>query len=67
MDQTYILKADGTAISSFVKLRNVEAGDTIVVPRSTEPKVRTMPFLKDIATILGGFALPVAAIGALYK
>ncbi len=66
-DQTYILKPDGTALSSFVKVRDIEAGDTIVVPASTEPKVRTMPFMKDIATILGGFALPVAAIGALYK
>ena len=66
-DQTYIIKPDGSAIPSFVALRYVEPGDTIVVPISTEPKIRTMPFLKDLATIVGGFALPFAVIVGLYK
>lgn len=66
-DQTYIIKPDGSAIPSFVALRYVEPGDTIVVPISTEPKIRTMPFLKDLASIVGGFALPFAVIVGLYK
>jgi polysaccharide biosynthesis/export protein len=67
LDQMYILKPDGSTISSFPKLYNVEAGDTIVVPLSTEPKVRTLPMLRDIATILTGFALPFATVAALLK
>jgi protein involved in polysaccharide export with SLBB domain len=67
LDQMYILKADGSTIASFPKLYTVEAGDTIVVPLSTEPKYRTLPMLRDIATILTGFALPFATIVALLK
>jgi polysaccharide biosynthesis/export protein len=67
LDQMYILKADGSTISSFPKVYNVEAGDTIIVPISTEPRYRTLPMLRDIATILTGFALPFATIVALLK
>ena len=65
LDQMYILKPDGSTVSSFPKLYTVEAGDTIVVPVSTEPRYRTLPVLRDIATILTGFALPFATIVAL--
>jgi protein involved in polysaccharide export with SLBB domain len=67
LEQTYILKADGSAVASFVKLRQVEPGDAIVVPISTEPRIRTLPLIKDIAAILGGFALPAAAIYGILK
>jgi protein involved in polysaccharide export with SLBB domain len=67
LDQMYILKADGSTISTFPKLYTVEAGDTIIVPLSTEPKYRTLPMLRDIATILTGFALPFATVAALLK
>jgi protein involved in polysaccharide export with SLBB domain len=67
LDQMYILKPDGSTISSFPKVYNVEAGDAIVVPLSTEPKYRTLPTLRDIATILIGFALPFATVAALLK
>jgi protein involved in polysaccharide export with SLBB domain len=65
VDQIFIVKADGSAVASFVPLRYVEAGDTIVVPISTEPKVRTIPLLKDLATIVAGFAVPVGVIAAI--
>ena len=67
VDQTYILKADGSALASFVKLRNIEPGDVIVVPISTEPKYRMIPLIKDIAAIVAGFTLPLAAILAISK
>jgi polysaccharide biosynthesis/export protein len=67
VDQTYIVKANGTAIASFVKVRKVEVGDAIIVPINTEPKIRALPMLRDIATILTGFALPFASIVALLK
>lgn len=67
LDQMYILKPDGSTIASFPKVYTVEAGDTIVVPISTEPKYRTLPVLRDIATILTGFALPFATIVALLQ
>jgi protein involved in polysaccharide export with SLBB domain len=67
LDQTYILKADGSALASFVKLRKIEPGDAIVVPISTEPRIRTIPLLKDLATIAGGFAIPFGVIVGLYR
>ena len=67
LDQGYILKPDGSAVPGFVKVRKVEAGDTVVVPISTEPRYRTIPLIKDIATIVAGFTLPLAAILAIAK
>lgn len=67
LDQTYILKADGSALASFVKLRNIEPGDAIVVPISTEPRYRTLPLIKDIATIVAGFAVPLGVIAAIAR
>ena len=66
-DQTYIIKPDGSAVTGYVKVRKLEAGDAIVVPVSTEPKVRSISLWKDIATIVSGFSLPVATIWALVK
>lgn len=67
LEQAYILKADGSALASFVKLRKIEPGDTVVVPISTEPRIRTIPLLKDLATIAGGFAIPFGVIVGLYR
>jgi protein involved in polysaccharide export with SLBB domain len=65
-DELYIVKADGSSIAGFLKLRKIEAGDTIVAPAKVEAIVRTMPAVKDIATILGQFALSVGVIVALF-
>ena len=63
--EIHVVKADGSAVAGFLKLRDIESGDIIVVPPETEPKMRTLPTLKDIATILGQFALTVGVLGAL--
>ena len=53
-------------MAGFLKLRKIEAGDIIVVPTKVEGKVRTLPVVKDVATILGQFALTVGVIAALF-
>jgi protein involved in polysaccharide export with SLBB domain len=65
-DELHIVKADGSATAGFLKLRKVEAGDIIVAPAKVEAKVRTLPVVKDAATILGQFALTVGVIVALF-
>ena len=65
-DELYVVKADGSSMAGFLKLRKIEAGDTIVAPAKVEGKVRTMPAVKDVATILGQFALSVGVIAALF-
>jgi len=67
IDQTYILKLDGSALTGYVKVRKLEAGDTIVVPISTEPRIRTIPPWKDLATIVSGFSIPLATIWAVTR
>lgn len=65
-DELHVVKADGSAVAGFLKLRKVEAGDIIVAPAKVEAKVRTLPAVKDIATILGQFALTAGVLGALF-
>lgn len=65
-DELHLVKADGSAVAGFLKLRKVEAGDIIVAPAKVEAKVRPLPAFKDIATILGQFALTAGVLGALF-
>jgi polysaccharide biosynthesis/export protein len=64
--ELHIVKADGSAMAGFLRLRKIEPGDIIVVPPKVEPKVRTLPVVKDLATILGQFALTAGVLGALF-
>lgn len=65
--QTYILKADGTAVASFVKLRNLEPGDAVVVPISIETRIQWIPFLRDMFTIAAQAVIPIGVIGGLLR
>jgi polysaccharide export outer membrane protein len=65
-EELHLVKADGSAVAGFLKLRKVEAGDIIVAPAKVEAKVRALPAFKDIATILGQFALSAGVLGALF-
>jgi polysaccharide biosynthesis/export protein len=65
--ETYILKADGTAVASFVKMRKLEPGDAVVVPISREGKIQWVPFLRDMFTIVAQAIIPIGVIGGLLK
>ena len=60
----YLLKADGSALTGFLRLRDVEVGDTILVPPRTQDK--DWSWLKDIATIAGQAALGMAALASIF-
>jgi protein involved in polysaccharide export with SLBB domain len=64
-DELHVVKADGSAMAGFLKLRKIEPGDIIVVPPKLDPKVRTLPVMRDVATILGQFALSIGVLAAL--
>jgi protein involved in polysaccharide export with SLBB domain len=64
--EAYVVRADGSAVTNFAKLRTLEPGDTVVAPADTEPKVRALPLTRDLATILGQFALTVGVLVALF-
>jgi hypothetical protein len=48
-------------------LRDVDPGDTIMVPPNTEVKVRTRSLIRDIAQIVGSLALGAAGVAAVLK
>ncbi len=64
--ELHVVKADGSAMAGFLKLRKIEPGDIIVAPPKMEAKVRTMPAVRDIATILGQFALTLGVFVAAF-
>ncbi len=64
--ETHIVKADGSAISSFTNVRTIEPGDTVIVPPKEEEKIRTLPTIRDIVQIIGSALLGMAALAILF-
>src|SRR5438105_4413405 len=63
--ETHIVRADGSAISSFTNIRTVEPGDSIIVPPNAEEKVRTLPTIRDVVQTIGSALLGIAALSVL--
>ena len=63
--EMYLLKADGSALTGFLRLRNVEVGDAIIVPPKSQERT-DWSWLKDLATIAGQAALGLAAIKSIF-
>lgn len=57
----YLVRADGSAESSWLKLKDVQPGDTIVVPQKTEAKTRPLPLWQSIAGIFASLATAAVA------
>jgi protein involved in polysaccharide export with SLBB domain len=65
-DEAHLIKADGSAIASFTKIRTVEPGDTVIVPPKEEEKIRALPTIRDIAQTIGAALLGIAALAVLF-
>lgn len=61
--EMYLVKADGSALVGFLKLRDVEPGDAIIVPPKSQ--IFNWTFVKDIATAAGQTALGLAALAVV--
>jgi protein involved in polysaccharide export with SLBB domain len=61
----HIVKADGSAVAGFSNIRTVEPGDTIIVPRNEESKIRWIPTLRDGFSIMGSALTGVLSLAAL--
>ena len=66
-EEVHIVKADGSAARGYTKVREVEPGDAILAPSSVEPKYRPLPVWRDVATIVGQFALTIASLATLFR
>ncbi|MGH7254599.1 MAG: SLBB domain-containing protein, partial [Nitrospirales bacterium] len=63
--EVYILRANGSTDSSYVRVKAVKAGDTVVVPARIESKTRPLPLWQEIASIVGSVALAAAGIAVI--
>jgi protein involved in polysaccharide export with SLBB domain len=63
--EVHIVRADGSAVSGFSNIRTVEPGDTIVVPRDEESKIRVIPAIRDGFSIMGSALSGVLSLAAL--
>ena len=63
--ETHIVRADGSAISSFTNVRTVEPGDSIIVPPKAEEKYRMLPTIRDVVQTIGSALLGIAALSVL--
>ena len=63
--EIHIVKADGSAVAGFSNIRSVDPGDTIVVPRSEESKIRLLPTIRDGFSIFGSTLSTVTSLAAL--
>lgn len=58
----YVVKADGSALQADDAFSQIQAGDVIIVPPSTDGKIRPSAFARDLASILGSMAITSAAL-----
>jgi hypothetical protein len=63
--EIHIVKADGSAVAGFANIRTVEPGDTIIVPRNEDAKIRLLPTIRDGFSILGSTLSTVLSLAAL--
>ncbi len=66
-EEVHIVKADGSAVRGYTKVREMEPGDAVLAPSSVEPKYRPLPVWRDVATIVGQFALTIASLATLFR
>jgi protein involved in polysaccharide export with SLBB domain len=63
--EIHIVKADGSAVAGFTNIRTVDPGDTIIVPRNEESKIRWLPVIRDGFGIMGSALTGVLSLAAL--
>jgi protein involved in polysaccharide export with SLBB domain len=64
--ESYVVKADGSTVSGFTKIRTIEPGDAILVPPKEEVKFRPLGIAKDMLQILSTGLLSVAALAVIF-
>jgi hypothetical protein len=59
------MRANGTTDSSYLKVKGMEPGDTIVVPQKIEAKTPQLALWQSVAGIVGSVALAAAGIAVI--
>ena len=63
--EMYVMRANGTTDSSYLAVKTVQSGDTIVVPQKIEAQTPQLSLWQTVASIIGSVALTVAGISVI--
>ena len=63
--EMYVMRANGTTDSAYVKIKEMQPGDTIVVPQKIEAKPPQLALWQSVAGIIGSVALTAAGIAVI--
>lgn len=64
-DGVYIMRANGSTESTYVRVKDMRPGDTIVMPQKIETKTPAIALWSAVASVLGSLMLGVAAISII--
>ncbi|MDA2910928.1 SLBB domain-containing protein [Nitrospiraceae bacterium AH_259_D15_M11_P09] len=65
LKQMYVMRANGATESAYVRVKEMQPGDTIVVPQKIEAKTPKLALWKSVASIVGSIALAAAGIAVI--
>ncbi|MCK6493959.1 MAG: SLBB domain-containing protein [Nitrospira sp.] len=63
--EMYVMRANGTTDSVYLAVKDVRAGDTIVVPQKIEARTPQLALWQTVASIIGSVALTAAGIAVV--
>ena len=63
--EMYVMRANGTTDSAYLKIKEMQPGDTIVVPQKIEAKTPQLALWQSVAGIIGSVALVAAGIAVV--
>jgi len=63
--EIYVMRANGTTESAYLSSKEMQPGDTIVVPQKIEVKTPQIALWQTVASIIGSMALAAAGIAVI--
>ena len=63
--EIYVMRANGSTEGSYVRIKDMKPGDTIVIPQKIEAKTPPLALWQSVASIIGSVALAAAGIAVV--
>lgn len=63
--ESYIMRANGTTEATYLSVKDVRPGDTIVIPQKIETRTPQLALWQTVASIIGSLALTAAGIAVV--
>jgi protein involved in polysaccharide export with SLBB domain len=64
-NELYVVKANGSTEGTYVRVKDMKPGDTIVIPQKIEAKTPQLSLWQSVASIVGSVALAAAGIAVI--